>query len=217
MEQDAGRAGAALIRRPPCVTLSPGADGAADAMASREFDYDAIVRPLEPRMMRSIWRIVRERQAAEDALQDALTVVWRKRRAVDRHPNPEALILRIAVSAAYDAVRKSRRRLRHEVPGLAVDRADGAAPPVTQGLEDRGLREAVLGAIARLPRRQATAVLLRVVEERSYEEIALAMDCTEPTARVHVMRGKAALAKALARLVPGLAGGTGKGGKEPVS
>jgi RNA polymerase sigma factor (sigma-70 family) len=186
-------------------------------MESREFDYDALVRPLEPRMMRSIWRIVRERQAAEDALQDALTVVWRKRRTVARHPNPQALILRIAVSAAYDAVRKSRRRLGHEVPGPAGDRADGSAPPVTKELEDCGLRDAILGAIARLPRRQTTAVLLRIVEERPYEEIALAMGCSEPTARVHVMRGKTALAKMLARLGPGLAGGIAKSGKESVS
>jgi len=214
VSEKAGRAGPALICRPPCITLSPAADA---AMESREFDYDALVRPLEPRMMRSIWRIVRERQAAEDALQDALTVVWRKRRTVARHLNPRALILRIAVSAAYDAVRKSRRRLGHEVPGPAGDRADGSVPPVTKELEDRGLRDAILGAIARLPRRQATAVLLRIVEERPYEEIALAMGCSEPTARVHVMRGKTALAKMLARFDPGLAGGIAKSGKESVS
>ena len=42
----------------------------------REFDYDGLVRPMESRMMRSIWRIVRHRETAEDALQDALAVIW---------------------------------------------------------------------------------------------------------------------------------------------
>ncbi len=59
-----------------------------DAMESREFDYSKLVRPMESRMMRSIWRIVRQREAAEDALQDALAVIWKKRDAVARHPNP---------------------------------------------------------------------------------------------------------------------------------
>lgn len=215
MKEDAGRAGPALIRRPPCATLFP-AEGA--AMESREFDYETLVRPLESRMMRSIWRIVRQREAAEDALQDALTVVWKKRRTVAAHPNPQALILRIAVQAAYDAARKSRRRLGHEIPGLPEAPAgDPSSPPVTKGLEDRGLRDAILEAIARLPRRQATAVLLRVVEERSYGEVALAMDCSETTARVHVMRGKALLARRLSRLLPDLAGGSAESGKESVS
>lgn len=186
----------------------------ADAVESREFDYDALVRPLEPRMMRSIWRIVRQREAAEDALQDALTVVWKKREAIARHPRPEALILRIAVSSAYDAVRKSRRFLRHEVHGLTDPGDDGIPAAAEKGLEDRELRAAVLAAIGRLPRRQATAVLLHVLEERSYEDIARAMGCSESTARVHVMRGRAGLARRLSRQFPGCAGKPDRAGRE---
>lgn len=179
----------------------------AAAVETREFDYDVLVRPVEDRLMRSIWRIVREREAAEDALQDALAVIWKKRDVVARHPKPEALMLRIAVSAAYDAVRKSRRRLRQEIPGLPVERIDDAAPSVGKEIEDRDLRAAILGAISRLPRRQATAVLLHIVEEQSYQDIARAMGCSESTVRVHVMRGRERLARSLARELPGLAGG----------
>jgi len=187
----------------------------ADAVENREFDYDVLVRPLEPRMMRSIWRIVRQREAAEDALQDALTVVWKKRAAIARHPKPEALILRIAVTAAYDAVRKTRRLLRREVHGLTDPPADGGATSTAEGMiEDHELRSAVLAAIGRLPRRQATAVLLHVLEERSYEDIARAMGCSESTARVHVMRGRAGLARRLSRLLPGRAGGPDRVGRE---
>ncbi|MDD8011809.1 MAG: hypothetical protein PHX73_11995, partial [Acidobacteriota bacterium] len=61
-------------------------------MGNPAFDYDSLIKPLEPRMMRTIWRILREKQAAEDALQDALAVIWKKRGTVARHPNPPALI-----------------------------------------------------------------------------------------------------------------------------
>lgn len=189
----------------------------ADTVESREFDYDVLVRPLEPRMMRSIWRIVRQKEAAEDALQDALTIIWKKRDVISRHPRPEALILRIAVSAAYDAVRKSRRRLRHEIPGLPDERADHASPPVTKGIEDRDLRAAILRAIGGLPKRQATAVLLHIVEEQSYEDIARAMKCSESTVRVQVMRGRAGLARLMARELPNPAGGYDRKGKETAS
>lgn len=179
-------------------------------MDSREFNYDDLVRPLEGRMMRSIWRIVRRKEAAEDALQDALAAIWRKRATIARHPNPQALVLRIAIGAAVDAVRKAHRRLRHEVPGLPEEGAEPAAAATASDALDPHLRAAVLDAMGRLSRRQATAVLLRVVEEQSYHEIAMAMGCSEATARVHVMRGKAALARVLAGLRPDLGQGSNR-------
>lgn len=186
----------------------------AAAVDDRDLDYDLLVRPLEPRMMRSIWRIVREREAAEDALQDALTVIWKKRAAVARHPKPDALILRIAVSVAIDAVRRRRRRGHHETPALRDDRAGDPAPPFTEEVEARDLRTAIIEAIGRLPRRQATAMLLHIVEERSYEDVARAMGCSESTVRVNVMRGRASLARQLARGVLGLADPRERDGKE---
>jgi len=180
---------------------------------NRDFDYDLLVRPAEPRMMRTIWRIVRHREAAEDALQDALTVIWRKRAAVARHPKPEALILRIAISVAIDAVRRRRRRGRHETPARPDDRARDPAPPFTEEVEARDLRASLLEAIGRLPRRQATAVLLHVVEEQSYADIARAMGCSEATVRVNVMRGRAGLARRLAGRRAGPAGAPDRTGK----
>jgi len=171
-----------------------------------EFDYAVYIKPMESRIMRSIWRIVRQREAAEDALQDALAVIWKKRREVAHHPNPEAVILRIAVGAAYDTVRKMRRRLRREIPGLPDQAGNGSTAPLSREIEERALRTCILAAIGRLPKRQATAVLLRIVEERPYEEIARSMGCSTTTARIHVMRGRAALSRSLAHLRPELRG-----------
>ncbi len=182
-----------------------------------EPDFDALIRPMESRMMRSIWRIVRQREAAEDALQEALMAIWRKRASVARHPNPEAFILRISVNAAYDAVRKSRRRLRREISGLHDPAPDAGSPSVPEEVEARSLQARVLEAIGRLPRRQATAALLRLVEERSYAEIAAAMDCSEATVRIHVMRARAALARRLGCDTPLAPGGQEEKEKERVS
>jgi RNA polymerase sigma-70 factor (ECF subfamily) len=172
---------------------------------------------MEGRMMRSIWRIVRQKEAAEDALQDALALIWKKRHKVAWHPNPEALILRIAITSAYDALRKGRRRLRHEIAGLPEGQAKDAERAPAKEVEDRDLRAAILRAIGRLPRRQATAVLLHIVEDQPYEDVARAMGCSESTVRVHVTRGRAALARQLANELPGLACGPERSEKEAAS
>jgi RNA polymerase sigma factor (sigma-70 family) len=215
--------GGYLIERPVEIAVESSVRSLASApdaprasvvqMDHREFDYDAFLRPLESRMMRSIWRIVQQKEAAEDALQDALAIIWRKRDSVTRHPNPEALVLRIAVGAAYDAVRKVRRRLRHEIPGPPDRTADGTAALVSQGAEDKVLRADILEAIGRLTKRQATAVLLRIIEELPYEEVARGMGCSPTTARIHVMRGRAALRRRLAHLRPGISRGRENGDK----
>jgi RNA polymerase sigma-70 factor (ECF subfamily) len=198
----------------PAVLPGGGRRADADAMDEPSFAYDDLIRPVEPLMMRSIWRILRQREAAEDAFQDALTIVWRKRRAVARHPNPRALILRISIDAAYDALRRSRRRLRHETGSPPVEAADPSARGAERLEEDRNLREAVLEAVGRLPKRQATAALLRLVEERPYPEIAAAMACSEATVRIHVMRARAKLAARLAGLAGDLKGAGRESGEE---
>jgi RNA polymerase sigma-70 factor (ECF subfamily) len=49
-------------------------------------------------------------------------------------------------------------------------------------------------AMAALPEEQRRAIELRVVEERSYPEVAAALDIAEPAARARVSRGLRALA-----------------------
>lgn len=71
--------------------------------------YDQLIAPMESRMMRTIWRVVRQSEIAEDTLQDALTIIWRKRDRVRRHPNPQALILKICLNCAHDSLRKRER------------------------------------------------------------------------------------------------------------
>ena len=51
-------------------------------------------------------------------------------------------------------------------------------------------------------RKQATAVLLRLVEQMPYDQIAAALDCSEVTARVHVQRGREELRQKLAHMQP---------------
>jgi RNA polymerase sigma factor (sigma-70 family) len=59
------------------------------------------------------------------------------------------------------------------------------------------LDERLSEALALLPEDQRRAVHLRVLDERTYPEIACAMGVTEPTARARVSRGLRALARQL--------------------
>lgn len=162
--------------------------------------YDELIAPLEATMMRSIWRVVRNADLAEDCLQDALAGVWKKRFQVRLHPNPQALILKICLDTAYGSLRKLARAHRQ----TDLSRVDDGPPPpdhsADRDLEEREIEEQVQQAIRRLPKKRALAVMMRLIHEESFEAIARALDCSETTVRIHICKGRAQLRKWLAHL-----------------
>lgn len=172
----------------------PGTDGMKENLG-----YEELIAPVRERMMRVIWRIVRQREEAEDTMQEVLTTTWKKRNLIFRHPNPQALILKICVNAAVDALRKKHRGGRF-VGSEVIDRLpDGASENDPAQIETAAL---VKKAVGRLPKKQAVAVVMRILEGHSYKEIAEALGCREATARTHVLRGRAKLARWLSYLRP---------------
>lgn len=169
-----------------------------DGMKER-LSYEDLIEPVRERMIRVIWRVVRHPEDAEDTLQEVLAIIWRKRDRIFRHPNPRALILRICVNAAVDTLRRQRRRSR-SVGSATIDQLPDATAAREQG--KREIEEAVSAAVGRLPSKQAVAVMMRVLEERSYKEIAEMLGCREATVRTHVLRGRIKLSRWLSYLKP---------------
>ena len=152
-----------------------------------EAEFARLVLCRRARMLRTIWRVVRDPDVAEDALQDALITLWKKLPALTRHPNPDAFVLRVCLDAACDHLRAHVRRRRRDVP---FDPDEAAAPLAQAAPQESTVLDEVRQAIGRLQRRQATAVLLRVIHGESYETIARSLGCSEVTARVHVLHAR---------------------------
>ena len=102
---------------------------------------------------------------------------------------------------------RSRYWKTGRVERAALERWSIDVPPLSGPEHERiealaglsALDERLMDALALLPEDQRRAVHLRVLEERTYEEIADAMGVTEPTARARVSRGLRALALLLPR------------------
>ena len=99
--------------------------------------YDALIGPIQDQMLRSIWRIARVAEDAEDALQEALIVIWKRRARIERHPNPQAFILRICVNCACDVLRARLRRRARETALVEPDAVCGTLCSLDQELHDR--------------------------------------------------------------------------------
>jgi len=164
--------------------------------------FEQLIEPIEHQMMRSIWRIVRDPEMAKDALQDSLAKIWKRLDRIRSHPNPHALILKICLNAAIDSLRKRKRLRQHEKTEPLHRFPIQSDTKAYQALESKKIEAEILEAIDRLPRRQAVAVLMRIIQEQPYAVIAQAMECSETTVRIHVSRGRARLSQWLSHLKP---------------
>ena len=160
-------------------------------------DYERWLAPVEGSLIRVISRLLRDENDADDALQDALERIWRQKDRLRNHPNPAALVLRIGLNAAYDILRRRVRSRRHETDGVSIESRTDPSLGAAERLEVQETCSEVLRAIARLPRNQALAIAMRFADGESYCEIAQVLGCSESTARTHVERGRARLARVL--------------------
>ncbi len=163
-------------------------------------DLSTLIAPVKDRMIATVWRILRHAQDAEDALQNALVTVWRRRTEVEAHPAPQAMILRICAAAAID---QFRRRRKDQVNLEAFeDRLSSPDSPALDDLIQQERLDLVMVAISRLSANQSTAILMKYVLAESHADIAAALGCTTETVREHLARGRERLRQMLTSLQP---------------
>lgn len=54
-------------------------------MNSSDSLWQQIIEPIEDRMIRAVWRITRNAQDAEDAMQNALMTIWKRQHRISKH------------------------------------------------------------------------------------------------------------------------------------
>lgn len=148
---------------------------------------DLLVRRYLPDVYAVALRALGDRDLAEDAAQDAMVNALR---ALDRFRGEASLktwLMRIALNSARSIGR--RRTKRREVPiEAAMDRAtNGADPAVLAGRRQESERASAL--LDSLPPKQRMAVTLRTQQGLSYQEIGVALECSEGAARVNYHLG----------------------------
>lgn len=161
-------------------------------------DLSNVIAPVKDRMFATVWRILRHPQDAEDALQNALVTVWRRRSQLKSHPAPHALILRICADAAIDQFR--RRRRDHVDVDMLEDHLPSTDSSPLEGLIREENLDIVMVAISRLSPKQSTAIVMKYMLNESHTNIAEALGCSKETVREHLARGRARLGRLLGHL-----------------
>ena len=151
--------------------------------------FSILVRASYPRLFGIATLILRDRDRAQDAVQEALVLAWRHIRALRDADAWDAWLYRLTVRACYRSARKLRRRdvvelhvLPDPEPTATVDFALSIAE------RDRMSRE-----LGQLPIDQRTVMVLHFYLDLPLTEAADLLDIPVGTAKSRLNRGLTAL------------------------
>jgi RNA polymerase sigma-70 factor (ECF subfamily) len=132
--------------------------------------FAALFGHFAPRLKSYLMRLGTEGSAAEEVVQEAMVMVWRKAESFDRRQaSASTWIFTIARNKRIDRLRRERRpELDPNDPALVPD-PDQAAD---RTVEARQARERVLSAMEKLPVEQSELIRLAYFDDKSHAEIA---------------------------------------------
>jgi len=185
----------------------PDADVVSLAQQGRDAAFRELLRRYERPVFSLVFRMVRDRDTAEDLAQESFIKVLNN---IDRY-RPEfkfsSWLFKIANNVAIDHLRKrtvdtvSLEGSRYAT--TAAEAESTAIPVASKGqsaleeMESRELGGAIEQAVAALRPEYRACILLRHVEDRSYEEIAATLDLPLGTVKTYIHRARHELRKAL--------------------
>lgn len=137
--------------------------------------------------MAAVGLVAGSRDAAEDAVQEALARAWERSERSEPIVSLAAWVTRVSLNLS-----KSRlRRMRAEARAVERLRSSGQTPPSTDTRTD------VERSLLRLPRRQREVTVLRYYLGLDLREIAATLGISEGTVKTQLFRARRALAALL--------------------
>jgi len=174
-------------------------EGAAEA-------YEGLIANYQQPVYNLVSRLLGDSGEACDVVQEVFLKVFRKVGSFRGDSSLKTWMYRIAVNEAYNYQRWCSRHRRQEVcldgdleGGLSFSQRlpDPGRSPYDCAVDDE--RQALIqAALSRLNASFRTAVVLRDIEELSYEEIAAVLGVPLGTVKSRILRGREALRKELA-------------------
>lgn len=176
-----------------------------------EVAFQEIVRRYRGPITNFVYRMLNDYDMAVDLAQETFLRVYTSASRYEANYNFSTYIYRIASNLAISEIRKRKRRKvvsffgmfgGHDDDVVEFDPADDR-PLVEDTLLSDERARAVTRAVASLPEKYRTAVVLRDIEGHSYDEIARILGLSEGTVKSRINRARGLLKEKLCHLMAG--------------
>lgn len=179
--------------------------------AGRETAYEALIEHYQQPVYSLVYRLMDDPDDAADVVQEVFLKIFRSIGNFRGDSSLKTWIYRISCNEAYN---HRRWYNRHKKPEVGLESDEESIPNLNDVLPDHGrsafdiasaheMHALIESALTELNPQFRAAVVLRDIEDMSYEEIAEILQISLGTVKSRILRGREALRKALAgRLRP---------------
>ncbi len=164
--------------------------------------WERIVRLYWRKVFNVAYKFVGKHDEAEDLTQDIFLKIFKSLETFDRRANFQTWLISVSRNLCIDhyrSVRKERETIDRDVDANELTPAAADASPIA-ALEQRDRVTLLRDALASLPEALRTAVVMRDIQECSYQEIADRLQLPEGTVKSRINRGRTELARQIRRL-----------------
>jgi RNA polymerase sigma-70 factor (ECF subfamily) len=164
--------------------------------------WEQIVRQNWRKVFNVAYKFVGKHEEAEDLTQDIFIKIFKALATFDRRANFQTWIVSISRNLCIDHYRSVRKERETIDRGVDPGELTPAAPTVSPiaALEQADRVTLLKKALAHLPPTLRSAVLLRDIQELSYQEIADRLHLPEGTVKSRINRGRTELARQIRRM-----------------
>jgi RNA polymerase sigma-70 factor, ECF subfamily len=164
--------------------------------------WDAIVRLYWRRVFNVAYKFVGRHDEAEDLAQDIFLKLFKSLSTFDRRANFQTWLISVSRNLCIDHYRSVRKERETIDRGVNADDLSPVSAEVGPhlALERVDLAQQLRRALDDLPETLRTAVVMRDLQDMSYQEIADRLRLPEGTVKSRINRGRRELARQLRRL-----------------
>jgi len=135
---------------------------------------------------------------AEDAVQDLVTKLWKKRESLQQLGNIDVYFMVALKNHCYDEIKKAKRRRVHYQSHTKQESYEVSSPE--KKMEHRDIYDQVKELIKKLPETQQMLIQLRDIEQLEMDEIVDITGMTLGAIRTNLSRGRKTLRQQLRKL-----------------
>jgi RNA polymerase sigma-70 factor (ECF subfamily) len=171
-------------------------------LAGDQHAWEQIVRLHWRKVFNVAYKFVGKHDEAEDLTQDIFLKIFKSLSSFDRRANFQTWLISVSRNLCIDhyrSVRKERETIDRDVDPGDLMPVSAEVSPYAQ-LEHRDRVSMLREAMTALPETLRTAVLLRDIQELTYQEIADRLTLPEGTVKSRINRGRTELARQIKRL-----------------
>ena len=150
-------------------------------------DFKQLFLPCHRKLFSVAYRLMSNAQAAEDMVQETFLKLWMQRDKMEKVDNPEAYSITVLRRIFYDKMRAGHlQEVDKDVRSLQVSSSQN----ISKQLEEADEYQRVRLLINHLPEPQARIMLMRDIEDRSFDEISTETGLTEVNIRSILSRAR---------------------------